>query len=120
MKFPGLGEGTYMFTLGLYTYVYYITIKSLFKNSKVQFHKVNKAVVQFISESKPSENIDINILKINKEKLFMDLSLQACCPGQLEFSSQSHQTINTTCLSFLNWNIYILIIVPISKSCLKE
>ena len=38
-KFPGLGEATYMFTLGLYTYVYYITIKSLFKNSKSGFTK---------------------------------------------------------------------------------
>lgn len=69
-KFPGLGEGTYMFTLGLYTYVYYITIKSLFKNSKSGFIKLIKLVYS-LSPRVNHLRIDINILKIKKEKLFI-------------------------------------------------
>ena len=41
-KFLALGGATYIFTLGLYTCVYYITIKSLFKNSKSGFIKLIK------------------------------------------------------------------------------
>ena len=37
-----MSEATYMFTLGLCTYVCYITIKSLFKNSKSVFIKLIK------------------------------------------------------------------------------
>lgn len=69
-KFPGLGEAAYMFSPGLYTYVYYITIKSLFKNSKSGFIKLIKLLYS-LSPRVNHLRIDINILKINKEKLFI-------------------------------------------------